>query len=61
MDNQDKIEALIGRIAEGKHTNTDLSQLRELLSSRLSGSKSESLIQLGKNRHLRKHSKPLYS
>jgi GTPase SAR1 family protein len=49
MDNQDKIEALIGRIAEGKHTNTDLSQLRDLLSSRLSGSNSESLIQLGKN------------
>ena len=46
MNNQDKIDAIIGRIiAEGKHTDADLSQLRELLSA----SDSESLIQFGKN------------
>jgi DNA polymerase III delta prime subunit len=46
MDNQDKIDAIIGRIiAEGKHTDADLSQLRELFSA----SDSESLIQFGKN------------
>jgi hypothetical protein len=45
MDNQNKIEDILGRIAEGKHTDADLNQLRELLSA----SESESLIQLGKN------------
>lgn len=46
MNNQ-KIESIIGRIiAEGKHTDADLSQLRELLSA----SDTESLIQqFGKN------------
>jgi Effector-associated domain 10 len=44
MDNQKKIEALIGKIAEGKHTDADLSQLRKLLSA----SDSQSLI-FGKN------------
>jgi|GEM_PF-1628024 len=45
MDNQNKIEDILGRIAEGKHTDADLNQLRELLSA----SESESWIQLGKN------------
>jgi tetratricopeptide (TPR) repeat protein len=45
MNNQDTIDAIIGRIAEGNHTDDDLSQLRELLSA----NDSESLIQLGKN------------
>lgn len=45
MDNRAKIEAIIGKIAEGKHTNADLIQLHELLGA----SDSESLIQLGKN------------
>lgn len=45
MDNQKKIEDIIGKIAEGKYTDADLSQLRELLSA----SDRESLIQLGKN------------
>jgi Effector-associated domain 10 len=45
MDNQDKIEAIIERIAEGKHSDADLSKLRELLSA----SDRESLIQFGKN------------
>jgi len=45
MDNQKEFEDIIRKIAEGKHTDADLSQLRELLSA----SDSESLIQLGKN------------
>jgi hypothetical protein len=45
MNNQE-IEAILGRIiAEGKHSDADFSQLRELLSA----SDRESLIQFGKN------------
>jgi hypothetical protein len=45
MDNQKKIEEILGRIAEGKHTDADLNQLRELLSA----SNNKTSIQFGKN------------
>jgi hypothetical protein len=45
MDNQKKFEDIIRKIAEGKHTDADLSQLRELLGA----SDTASVIQIGKN------------
>ena len=45
MDNQKKFEDIIRKIAEGKHTDADLSQLRELLGA----SDTASVILIGKN------------
>ena len=45
MDIWEQIQTIISRIAEGKHTDDDLANLRQLLNS----DKSERLIQLGKN------------
>ena len=45
MDNQDKIKTILNRIAERKHTDDDLTNLCQMLSS----DNSERVIQLGKN------------